>query len=103
LCREVCEELGNEAKVLAENAVEIPEKYIVKIRDVVYRRARNEEWTFFVAKVPADIELGWCEHEHKGCSIKWLDIDALIDEKVVRLDDVREYNARVLIPAIKNL
>jgi len=103
ICREVCEELGECARFMADNTIEVPEKFRTPIRDAVYRRARNEEWTIFIAKVPADTELAFCEKGNSGFDIRWLDIDVLTDETVMRLVGVCEFNARVLIPAIKDL
>jgi len=103
LCREVCEELGESARFIADNAVEIPEKFRTPMRDVLFRRAKNEEHTYFIVKIPADIELVFCEKDNPGFDIKWLDIDALADEKIILFENAREYSARVVIPAINNL
>ena len=103
LSREICEELGEASVFMARDAVQIPEKYICKIHNIFARRARNEEWTYFITKVSCDTELAFCETDNPGACIKWLDIDSLSDEKIIVFADSREYYSRVIIPAINKL
>ncbi|MCL2748550.1 MAG: AAA family ATPase [Alphaproteobacteria bacterium] len=103
LCREILEELGESAKFITDNAIEVPEKMHAEIRDVSFRRAKNEEHTFFITKIPATTEFVFCEKDNPGFKIVWLDVDALIDEKIVIFKTARDYNARVLIPIIEDL
>ncbi|MDR1338059.1 MAG: NUDIX hydrolase [Rickettsiales bacterium] len=102
VCREVCEELGESAKFITYDAIEIPEKNRIKIRDVLFRRAENEEHTYFVKKVPADTELVFCEKGNPGFDVKWLNIDLLSDEKIIVFEDMRQYFINSVIPFIKS-
>ena len=72
------------------------------IRDVWFRRAKNEEHTYFIAKVSADTELVFCEKDKPGYDIKWLDVDALSDEKIIVTEDMRKYFINSVIPFIKS-
>jgi 8-oxo-dGTP pyrophosphatase MutT (NUDIX family) len=103
ICREVCEELGDNARCITDGAIQIPETNKIKIRDVMFRRAENEEHTYFIKKVPADIKLVFCEKGNPGYEIKWLDFELLGDEKVTASQDMRRYHATRVIPFIKNL
>lgn len=103
LCREVCEELGENAKFITEGAAEVPKKNIIKIRDVLFRRAENEEHTYFVNKIPADTELVFCEKGNPGFDVKWLNVDLLADEKIIVMEDMRKYFINSVIPFIKSL
>ena len=100
--RELIEELGDNAKIVMDNAVEIPEKNVCKIRDICFRRAKNEEHTYFVALVPMNTELTFCEKDNPGFDIKWVDVDALGDANVIKLDEIRKYYVKHIIPAIKS-
>lgn len=102
MCREVCEELGESAKFMTCDAVEIPETNKIQIRDVLFRRARNEEHTYFLSHVPADTKLVFCEKGNEGFDIKWVNVDALGDPDIIKLDDVREYYIKHIIPLIKS-
>ena len=102
ICREVCEELGDDAKCIAECAIEISEKYRRQVHDVERRGARNEEHTFFVAKVPADIEFNINQEDLCGCEIMWVDIDELKNSTVAEFRDTRE-NVRAMIKFIEKL
>jgi predicted kinase/8-oxo-dGTP pyrophosphatase MutT (NUDIX family) len=101
--REIMEELGDTAKSIMDNAVEVSEKSLNKVRDVWFRRAKNEEHTYFIAPVPADTELVFCEKDNPGFDIKWLDIDALGNADIIKLDEVRKYYIKHIIPAIMDL
>jgi len=105
LIREICEEFGDGMKFIANAAIEMPEKYRFKVNDdnVLRRRARNEEHTFFVSKVPADSKLTICEeHLISKCKIVWLNIEALEDGNFASFGDLRDV-ARAYMPVIKSL
>ncbi|MCL2017428.1 MAG: AAA family ATPase [Alphaproteobacteria bacterium] len=100
--REMIEELGDSARSVMDNAMEFSKKNICKIRDIWFRRAKNEEHTYFIARVSADTELSFCEKDNPGFEIEWLDVDALGDANIIKLDEVREYYIEHIIPAIKS-
>ncbi len=102
MCREVCEELGDTAKCITHDAIEIPKKNVIKIRDILFRRAENEEHTYFVARVPADTRLVFCEKGNSGFDVKWIDFELLSDEKIIVMEDMRRYFIDSVIPFIKS-
>jgi len=104
MCREALEELGEWAKSIIDNAIEIPEKYIRKVPDscVERRCARNEEHTFFVSKVPADIEIKLNQEDLCGCHIEWVGIKELKNDPTQKFRDTRE-NVRAMISFFENL
>lgn len=101
MCREVYEELGKNAKFITDNAVQVPETNKIKIRDVLFRRAKNEEHTYFVNKVPNDTQLVFCEKGNPDFDVKWLNVDLLADEKIIAMEDMRKYFIDSVIPFIK--
>lgn len=102
VCREVCEELGNGAQCITADAIQIPTTNKIKIKDVLFRRAENEEHTYFVKKVPADTELIFCEKGKSGFYIKWMNLESFGDEEVIKIPDMRQYFINSVIPFIKS-
>lgn len=102
MCREVCEELGTCAKFITDNAIAVPETNKIRIRDILFRRAKNEEHTYFVAKVPSDTKLVFCEKGNPGFDVKWLNFELLGDEKIITSDDMRDYFIASVIPFINS-
>lgn len=101
MCREVCEELGDNALFITEGAIAIPDVQKVKIHDVIFRRAKNEEHTYFVSRVSPDAELVFCEKGNDGFDVKWIDLELLGDKDTITIDDMREYFVSTIIPFIK--
>lgn len=102
MCREVCEELGDDALCITKGAIAVPESHKIKVRDVLFRRAKNEEHTYFVSLVPEDTELVFCEKDNDGFEVKWIDLDLLGDKKTIVIDDMRQYFINTIIPFIKS-
>ena len=102
MCREVCEELGKTALVITDGAIVVPQSHKVRVRDVLFRRAKNEEHTYFISMVPADIELVFCEKDNEGFDVKWIDLKLLGDKDTIVIDDMREYFVSTIIPFIES-
>ena len=79
-----------------------PTKNKIKIKDVLFRRAENEEHTYFVKKVPEDTELVFCEKGKSGFYIKWINLESFGDEEVIKIPDMRTYFIDNVIPFIKS-
>ncbi|MDL2295923.1 NUDIX hydrolase [Lachnospiraceae bacterium OttesenSCG-928-E19] len=102
MCREVCEELGENTKFLTCNAIQIPDTNKIQIRDVLFRRAKKEEHTYFVARVPDDTKLVFCEKGNPGFEVRWINVESLGDEKIIVMEDMRQYFIENVIPFIKS-
>lgn len=102
MCREVCEELGKDAMYITDGAIAVPNAHKIRVRDVLFRRAKNEEHTYFVSLVPADTELVFCEKDNDGFDVKWIDLELLGDKNTIVIDYMREYFISVIIPFIKS-
>jgi 8-oxo-dGTP pyrophosphatase MutT (NUDIX family) len=105
LRRELIEELNSGAEIIADIATEISEPYKFKVAPerVAFRSARNEIHYFFVAQIPSDTELVFCEKCAGNVHIVWLDYNALSDEKVIGFPDEREYFGKYIIPLIQDM
>lgn len=99
--REVCEELGDSALYITDGAIEVPNTHKIRVRDVLFRRAKNEEHTYFVSYVRPNTELVFCEKDNDGVDIKWIDLERLGDKDTISIDDMREYFVSTIIPFIK--
>ena len=105
LRRELTEELNPGAAKMADYAMEIPEPYRFKVAPerVALRCAHNEVHNFFLAKIPADMEITFCEECPGNVHIVWYNAEALVDEKVIGFPDMREYFEINVMPIIRNM
>lgn len=105
LVRELTEELGARSVFmvgLAQPVVE-PYKFKVAAHKTEKRGAYNEVHNFFVAKIPADTVLEFCEVREDNVKVAWLDSEALVDEKVIGFPDQREYFEKHVMPIIRKM
>lgn len=105
LRRELVEELNPDAVRMADFAMEIPEPYRFKVAPerVALRCAHNEVHNFFLAKVPVDMEITFCEECPGNVHIVWYNAEALVDEKVIGFPDAREYFEINVMPIIRKM
>ena len=101
LRRELTEELGESASVLADSAVEIPVPYA--FRHPTPERAQKrgawaEEHHFFIVHVSDDIELNFCENRDEEISVAWVAPDDLLNPKITPFDDMREFYSNHILP-----
>ena len=103
LRRELTEELGNMATVLANHAVEIPVPYAFRHptpERAQKRGAYAEEHHFFIVHVPEDMELTFCENRPEDISVVWISSDELLKPQITPFDDMREFYATHILPNI---
>lgn len=103
LRRELTEELGESASALADSAIEIPEPYT--FRHPTPERAQKrgawaEEHHFFIVHVPDDMELNFCENRPEEISVAWVDHNDLLNPKITPFDDMCDFYAMHLLPAL---
>lgn len=103
LRRELTEELGESTSALADSVVEIPVPYA--FRHPTPERAQKrgawaEEHHFFIVHVPDDMELNFCENRPEEISVAWVDHNNLLNPKITPFDDMREFYATHLLPAL---
>jgi len=105
LKRELREELGKNSEFMLDLAQEISEPYRFKVADhkVEKRGAYNEVHIFFIAKIPSDIKLEFCEVREDNIKLVWLDSEALVDEKVIGFSDQREYFEKNVMPIVRKI
>lgn len=105
LRRELNEELGKLSEFMVELAEQMAEPYRFKVAEhrVEKRGAYNEAHIFFVAKVPSDTVLEFCEVREDNVKVVWLDSEALVDEKVIGFPDQREYFEKHVMPAVRKI
>ena len=101
LRRELTEELGESASVLADSAVEIPVPYA--FRHPTPERAQKrgawaEEHHFFIVQIPDDVELNFCENRDEEISVAWVAPDDLLNPKITPFDDMREFYSNHILP-----
>ena len=101
LLRDLTEELGEYASVLAASAVEIPVPYA--FRHPTPERAQKrgawaEEHHFFIVHVSDDIELNFCENRPEEISVAWVAPDDLLNPKITPFDDMREFYSNHILP-----
>ncbi len=101
LRRELTEELGVAAASLADNVVEIPVPYAFRHEspECAQRRgAYAEEHHFYIAHIPDDMELDFCEDRPENMSVAWLSPDELFRPEITPLDDMRNFYAAHILP-----
>jgi 8-oxo-dGTP pyrophosphatase MutT (NUDIX family) len=105
LRRELREELGTDAALLVDAAIQIPEHEISKVEpsSVEIRGAFNENHTLFIVKVPENTVLTFVEERPEKIEVVWLPLNALLDEQVTSRAEKREYYAKHVIPMIEKL
>jgi len=105
LKRELTEELGESSAFMVGLAQPVAEPYKFKVAEhrVEKRGAYNEAHMFFVAKIPADTVLEFCEVREDSVKVAWLDSEALVDEKVIGFPDQREYFEKHVMPIIRKI
>jgi len=106
LRRELTEELDPvAAKKLVETAIQIPEAYSFKVAPerVAFRAAHNEVHYFFVAKIPDDLEIKFCEKCDGNVHIVWFDTEKLVNGEVIKFQDMLEYFEKNIMPIIRKM
>ena len=106
LRRELTEELNPmAAKKLADIAIQVPEVYSFKVAPerVAFRAAHNEVHYFFVAKIPDDLEIEFCEKCTDNVHIVWFDVEKLVSGDVIKFQDMLEYFGKNIMPIIRNM
>ncbi len=101
LRRELTEELGETASVLADNAVEIPVPYAFRhpnLERAQKRGAWAEEHHFFIAHVPDDMGLDFCEERTEEIKVVWMSPDDLLRPEINPFDDMREFCMAHILP-----
>ena len=103
LHRELTEELGDVATILADNSVEIPVPYAFRHptpERAKKRGAWGEEHHFYIVHVPDDVELNFCEERDEEISVAWIAPDDLINPQITPFDDMREFYQMHILPNI---
>ena len=106
LRREIIEELNPGAEVMANTAIKIPEPYYVNNTDpefIKIRLARKEIRYMFVAQIPPDMEIVFCEQSADNDHIVWIDAESLLDENIIKHSDERAYIEKHIMPIIRNI
>lgn len=103
LRRELVEELGETALVLANNAVEIPVPYA--FRHTTNERAEKrgayaEEHHFYIVHTTDDMDLDFCEERDENISVVWLSIDDLTKPEITPMNDMCEFYTTHILPNI---
>lgn len=101
LRRELTEELGVSASVLADNAVEILVPYAFRHPNPERAQKRGawaEEHHFFIAHIPADMGLGFCEERTEEIKVVWISPDDLLHPEINPFDDMREFCMAHILP-----
>lgn len=101
LRRELGEELGKNATVLADSVVEIPLPYSFRHQTQARAEKRGayaEEHHFYIAHIPEDMELNFCENRAEDISVVWLSPNDLISPTITPLDDMRQFCAEHILP-----
>ena len=101
LRRELTEELGANASVLADNAVEIPVSYVFRHPNQERAQKRGawaEEHHFYIVHIPDDMELNFCENRAEEISVIWMSADDLLKPEITPFDDMREFYATHILP-----
>lgn len=104
LQRELTEELGNSATRLADVAIPVPIPYSFKHPDIKRaekRGAWNEEHHFFIAKMPNNMDLTFCEDRPEKISVAWLKPNEILDPKITPFEDMRLYYEQYIIPLLQ--
>ena len=105
LKRELIEELNIGADKIADTAIELSVPYCFDVAPErqAFRCARSEVHYMFVAQIPANMEIIFCEKCSGNVHIVWLDAESLLDKKVIGFDDEREYLEQYAMPTIRNM
>ena len=105
LRRELAEELNVGADKIADMAIEISEPYCFDIAPERWkiRCARSEIHHIFVAKIPTDMETSFCQDCFGNVRIVWMDVESLLDEKVIVWADEREYFKKHVMCIIRDM
>ena len=105
LRREITEELGLEASFLADEAIEIPTHEISEVSKerIQIRGAYREDHTFFIVKVPDNLNLTFCEKREEKIILEWLPLSAMLDINVTYRKEKIEFCRNYIIPFIEKL
>ncbi len=99
LHRELNEELGADAAKLANVAIAVPQAYA--FRHSPERAAKRGAWTeehhFFVANVPTDMELVFCEDRPEHISVVWIAPQDLLNPAITPFEDMRQFYEKFII------
>ncbi len=99
LRRELTEELGADAAKLADVAIAMPQVYA--FRHLPERAAKRGAWAeehhFFVAPVPDDMELVFCEDRPEYISVVWIAPQDLLNPAITPFEDMRQFYAQFII------
>ena len=105
LRRELIEELGKSSEFMVDLAEPIKEPYRFKVAEhkIEKRGAYNEVHFFFIAKVPEDTILKFCEKRENPVKLVWVDSEKLVDPDIIGFPDQREYFKKYLMPKIRKI
>ncbi len=93
LRRELTEELGHDASKLADDVTAVHQTYAFEHSPerAAKRGAWAEEHHFFVATVPNDMELEFCEDRPEHISVVWIAPQDLLNPAITPFEDMRQY------------
>lgn len=101
LGRELVEELGVGADALLKDAFETPVSYKFKhslLEQAEKRGAWAEEHHFYIAQIPDDFDIEFCESRPEKVSVVWVSPDELVSPNIIPFDDMRVFYATHIVP-----
>lgn len=104
LRRELTEELGSTAAGLADVAVAVPVPYSFNHPNIARaekRGAWKEEHHFFIAKMPGNMDLAFCESRPEKISVVWIEPKELLNPEITPFEDMRQYYKQYIIPLLQ--
>jgi len=103
LKRELVEELGDSALFMADIAKKIDKPYcfIHSPERAIKRGAKSEEHNYFIASIPFDTELQFCENRPDKIELTWLSVEQLINPNIIGFTDLCEYFKENIIMLLK--
>lgn len=103
LRRELTEELGEQSLKMLGLIAEIPTPYSFKHMSperAEKRGALAEEHHFFITHETNDLDLQFCERRDENISVVWLNISDLTSPEIIKIDSMREFFAKHILPNI---
>lgn len=103
LKRELAEELGEKSLQIMDLITEIPVPYSFRhktLERAEKRGAWGEEHHYFFTHETNGTEFEFCEKRDENISVAWLNIADLTNPDVIKIDDMRDFFAKHVIPNI---
>ncbi len=103
LRRELTEELGEQSLKMLGLMTEVPIPYSFKHMSperAEKRGALAEEHHFFITHETNDLDLQFCERRDENISVVWLNISDLTSPEIIKIDSMREFFAKHILPNI---